>query len=235
MPADLHAVAPQHPARETPPDEEFDSLHVVAWPDRVMDCLGHDPRSWYVEHFWLPLIGPTGTWLLRRIASGLDRSPEGFHMHLGDTALALGIGARRGRHSPIRRALFRCVKFELATRWGDLFAVRRRIPPLARRHLLRLPASVQELHDAWSDEQRNAKSFSEHRRRARQLAVELFGNGEDLDTVELQLWRQGVHPSLAAEACRWARHLGPTDRACEPDEVVTARSPLRNTLFTCSS
>ncbi len=35
-----------------------DSLHIVAWTDPVIDTLGHDPRSWYVEQFWLPVIGP---------------------------------------------------------------------------------------------------------------------------------------------------------------------------------
>ena len=28
-------------------------LHVLPWPDDVMDNLGHDPRSTYVEEYWL--------------------------------------------------------------------------------------------------------------------------------------------------------------------------------------
>jgi len=35
------------------------TLHIVAWTDPVIDTLGHDPRSWYVEQFWLGIIGPT--------------------------------------------------------------------------------------------------------------------------------------------------------------------------------
>jgi hypothetical protein len=31
----------------------------LAWTDPVIDTLGHDPRSWYVEQFWLGIIGPT--------------------------------------------------------------------------------------------------------------------------------------------------------------------------------
>jgi hypothetical protein len=55
-----------------------DMLHVVGWPDPVIDALGHDPRSWYVEQFWLSVLGPTSTWLMRRLAAGLDAAPGGL-------------------------------------------------------------------------------------------------------------------------------------------------------------
>ena len=35
------------------------SLHVVAWPDPVVDQVGYDPRTMYVERFWLGILGPT--------------------------------------------------------------------------------------------------------------------------------------------------------------------------------
>jgi hypothetical protein len=25
------------------------AIHVMPWPDPVLDAIGHDPRSWYVE------------------------------------------------------------------------------------------------------------------------------------------------------------------------------------------
>ena len=31
------------------------------WLDPVIDELGHDPRSAYVETFWLPVLGPPTT------------------------------------------------------------------------------------------------------------------------------------------------------------------------------
>ena len=31
-------------------------LRVEPWPDPVIDELGHDPRSAYVETFWLPVL-----------------------------------------------------------------------------------------------------------------------------------------------------------------------------------
>ena len=41
-------------------------LHIRPWSDDVVDKLGFDPRSSYVEDFWLPTLGPSTTWLLRR-------------------------------------------------------------------------------------------------------------------------------------------------------------------------
>src|SRR5438270_4518344 len=65
-------------------------LPIRPWPDGVIDALGHDPRSAYVERFWLGILGPSTTWLLRYLANGLDESPEGFDLDLAATAQALG-------------------------------------------------------------------------------------------------------------------------------------------------
>jgi len=54
------------------------TLAIRPWPDPVIDNLGLDPRSTYVETFWLGVLGPSTTWLLRRMAAGLEASPEGF-------------------------------------------------------------------------------------------------------------------------------------------------------------
>ena len=40
-------------------------VFVEAWYDEVTDQLGHDARSAYVERFWLGILGPSATWLLR--------------------------------------------------------------------------------------------------------------------------------------------------------------------------
>ena len=34
------------------------TLTVKPWPDALIDTLGYDPRSRYVETFWLPTLGP---------------------------------------------------------------------------------------------------------------------------------------------------------------------------------
>ncbi len=45
-----------------------DSLHIRPWPDAVIDRVGHDPRSAYVERFWLGILGPPT----------VPSTPEGF-------------------------------------------------------------------------------------------------------------------------------------------------------------
>jgi len=126
-----------------------DSLTVRAWPDPVLDNLGHDPRSPYVETFWVSVVGPSCYLLLRRFATQLERSPTGFDVDPVALASELGLGAKGGRHGPFWRSLERACHFRLAHRQGPLVAVRRRVPPLSRRQIKRLPNHLASAHDIW--------------------------------------------------------------------------------------
>ena len=118
------------------PELPIATLVIRPWPDPVIDKLGHDPRSVYVEQFWLSVLGPSTTWLLRQVAAGLDVRPEGFEMDLPATARALGLGNKGGRHSLFMRSLRRCEQFGLAARtrmapWPS-GATSRPLPPAGR-------------------------------------------------------------------------------------------------------
>jgi hypothetical protein len=153
-------------AHRTLPEVSTAALTIVPWPDVVIDALGHDPRSPYVESYWLAVLGPSTTWLLRRLASRLEAEPDGFSLDLAETARSLGLGAKGGRHSPFVRALGRCVSFDLARPESyDSLAVRRRLPPLSRRQVLRLPPSLQQSHRRWQDAQLG-RPGAEHQRTA---------------------------------------------------------------------
>jgi len=186
---------------------ECDCLAVRPWPDEVIDSLGFDPRSPYVERFWLGILGPSTTWLLRRIAAGFDTAPDGFELHLGETARALGLGDRGGRNSPFLRTINRMIQFELAqvvnAGAGEL-AVRRRVPPLARRQTIRLSPDLQAAHERWQADQLREPPAEAQRRRGRQLALSLLELGEDREEAERQLLRWRYHPALAREAVVWA-------------------------------
>jgi len=126
-------------------------LTLVPWPDPVIDRVGHDARSEYVERFWLGVIGPSCTWFLRRLAVGFDAEPEGFELDVAECARALGLGAGLGRNAPLGRTVTRCCQFGLTRRFGrDSLAVRRWLPPLARHHLARLPDALQAEHGRWA-------------------------------------------------------------------------------------
>ena len=84
-------------------DFPADVMHVVPWVDPVVDALGFDPRSDYVELFWLGVIGPSTTWFMRRLAAGFDRSPEGFTLDLVDTARRSASAATAARSAGATR------------------------------------------------------------------------------------------------------------------------------------
>lgn len=177
-------------------------VRVLPWDDPAVEAGGLDPRSAYVERFWLPLLGPSATWLLRRIADGLDRSPDGFDLDLDDTARALGLGGLGSRHSPFRRAVLRCARYGLARHAGaGVLAVRRAVTPIPKRHLGRLTLSLQEEHAHWT-EPRPVMAFE--RRRARLLGLDLAVLGQDRAGVERHLLHCGIHPALAYESAGWA-------------------------------
>jgi hypothetical protein len=229
------------PAPTSPPHLP-ETLAIRPWPDGVIDALGHDPRSSYVEQFWLGILGPSTTWLLRRLATGLEAHPAGFDLPLADTAQALGLGSKGGRHSPFTRALARCCQFEMAEARADgVLAVRRKLPPLNRRQVQRLPEHLQVAHQVWQDEQLRTPAAEQLRRRCRRLALSLLELGEDLEATERQLTRWKFHPALCREAAAWAwnRHrqalaaaqgLDPEDPAGEGPvhEAPTHRGPTHD-------
>ena len=198
-----------------------DSLTIRPWPDSIIDSLGFDPRSSYVESFWLGILGPSTTWLLRHMVAGLEQSPAGFELSLGDAAYSIGLNGNRGRHSPFMRAMGRLVTFDLAQPHGATLAVRRKVPPLNRRQVARLPARLQEQHAELQEAELRRPPFDQVRRRGRQLALSLLELGEDLEAVERQLLRWRYHPALARESAAWAwdRHRQALQAALAAEET----------------
>lgn len=196
----------------------FTTLTIRPWPDPVVDEIGHDPRSEYAENFWVAVLGPTAAWVLRRIAAGFDTHPDGFMLDLPETARSIGLGERHGRSSPFTRSFPRLVQFGLAQPVGErILAVRRKVPPLTRRQVLRLPAALQAAHEAVQDADLHSPAVEHLRRRARQLALSLLQLGEDVQAGERQLLRWNFHPALAREAAEWAWQRHRSASAAEAD------------------
>jgi hypothetical protein len=193
------------PIEPEPSREACDTLRVERWARPDFAASTFDPRAHYVERFWLPVLGPSATWLLRRFADRFDDDPDGFELDLDEAARCLGLGASASRHAPLRRALARCVRFGLARRPGeDTFEVVDRLPRVTPRHLIRLPIMLQEEHRAWADAEADADEGVRLRRQARLLALDLRELGVDDASIERHLLRRGVHPATAFEAARWA-------------------------------
>ena len=185
-------------SQAAPPDPPADerSLAIIRpWIDPVVDEEGHDPRSHYVERFWLGVLGPTATWLLRRLVAGLDHDPDGYELDLAVTAREMGLAYRTDRPSPFGRAMQRCTMFGLAHTTSDGLAVRRRIPRVAHRHLRRMPESVQVEHAHWDASTLTLDDLT----RAHTVGLAMLDAGDPPATIEHQLVAIGVTTRVAAD------------------------------------
>lgn len=128
-------------------------LSIVKWHDAQIDVTGFAIDDPYVEMFWLPILGPTATWLLRRMAAGLTYEPTGYIIDMNDVARSIGVAYSEGRHNPFARALHRCVMFGVAQQIAvhpiRTIAVRTHVPRIPHRHLSRLPEQLVLAHHDW--------------------------------------------------------------------------------------
>jgi hypothetical protein len=175
---------------------------VRPWHDPTVDSIGFDPRSRYLELFWLSILGPTTTLLMRRLADGFDAFPEGFELDVAGTAVSLGLQSAGPRSQAFPRALERCVLFGLARAHSHGLVVRRRVPPISQRYLARLPESLRAVHDEWVAPA--GPEALHDAARARALAQVLLDTGDDHETAERHLQAIGIGPADAAGALRWA-------------------------------
>ena len=175
------------------------TLVVLPWHDPVVEAVGHDARSAYVELFWLGILGPSSTWLLRRLVTGLDAFPDGYELDLAETANALGLSLTAGVHSPFGKALNRCIMFGVAHESARGIAVRRQIPPLALRQLRKLPPHLQAAHADWTH---RLSTDADRLARAIELATTMIRLGDEPHQLQRQLLSIGIPPREAVEAAR---------------------------------
>ena len=137
---------PSHTAEEA-------IIHIVPWKDPLVEGHGYAIEDPYIEMFWLPILGPTATWLVRRLAGGLQHQPDGYTVDMMDLARGIGVNYTPGRHNPFARALSRCTMFgaaqQIAVQPHRTIAVRSVLPQLPTRHLARLPHPLRIAHHDW--------------------------------------------------------------------------------------
>ena len=125
------------------------TIVVVPWSDPVVDEDGASVFSRYAELYWLPILGPSALWILRRIVMGFEESPHGFELDCATTATDMGLRFSLSPNNSFSRSLQRCLYFgALQVHQGGL-AVRCYLPAISKRHLQRLSPALRDGHDAW--------------------------------------------------------------------------------------
>ncbi|MFZ9599782.1 MAG: hypothetical protein ACO3AH_02750, partial [Ilumatobacteraceae bacterium] len=104
-------------------------IFVSEWLDPVLAVSGFDACSDYVETYWLGVIGPSATWVLRYMSRELEVFPNGYCIDLNDTAAALGLAFRHGSGS-LERAIERCATFGLIAQTPQCLVVRKKVPTI---------------------------------------------------------------------------------------------------------
>lgn len=180
-------------------------VRIEPWIDHVTEEIGHDPRSAYVERFWLSVLGPSSLWLIRTLAYGFEAEPDGFNLNTIDVARALGIGDRVGRHSPLQRAVDRLCHFELAyLRGGVTLIVRPHVPWLDDFKVSRLPGQLQLEHQQWEAAALAESARTATKRRAAAVALHCARTGGTADDVRRALVAWHYDPVGTEELTAWA-------------------------------
>jgi hypothetical protein len=130
---------------------DHDPPPIVPLTDPVIDKLGHDVRSSYVEIYWLPILGPSSVWVARRLVGHLEIDTHRAEIGLETFGRSLGLGGGVARNSAVVRSLTRLVDFGMAAIGGTSYAIRPRFPPLAAHHIQRLPAHLVRSHQLEMD------------------------------------------------------------------------------------
>lgn len=132
------------------------SFAIGPWIDPTLEQYGYPVSGDYVETFWLGTLGPTSTWLLRRLVNVLEAAEvtsdvdASIRVDVTELAGALGIGSPVDRLTPLAKALDRLVMFGVAQVRGERLVVRRFVAPLAAKQIDRLPTHLHRCHSAWT-------------------------------------------------------------------------------------
>ena len=110
------------------------TLEIRPWVDPLVDELGHDLRSHYVEQYWLGILGPSAALRVFRISLFLSGVPSPYFSNRSRILCRNALGAHmlRGTSRQFRRLLRESSPFEEHA--ADLLLERPHTPPLDAAH-----------------------------------------------------------------------------------------------------
>lgn len=124
-----------------------DKLWVARAQVRAFDVIEWDNP--YVELFWLPTIGPSATWLYRRMCLRLIGEPDGYTMEPEEFGHLVGLHGAGGANSAVRKTFTRLAQFNITKEQGWTLEVRTVLPILTDKQVAHLPEQLRSAHPAW--------------------------------------------------------------------------------------
>ena len=199
-----------HPARRSP------------GPTRSSTRSATTPARVYVERFWLGILGPCATWLMRHLVDGLDAIARRLSSSTSTSAPPRSASAAAAASSgAFPRTIARCCQFGASpprprTRRSRCAAACHRSPAARSRGC---PRCCRPTTPAGSIRPRPPSTPTTCATRLAGWRCRCVELGEDGDGTERQLHRWRFHPALASEATAWAleRH-----RSCAAGRAARA-------------
>jgi hypothetical protein len=191
-----------HPATSTQPSTDSEELlQFDPWHDPHFDRWGVEPRSPYVERFWVPVLGPSAFVLARNITA-VFASHHGSYNIDTETQAAL-IGTSPGQ---LRRIVERLVQFGLAKRIvTDHIAIRTSWPAIGNGALRQLPEPLRQAHGDWMLLTDTLDPEGASARRWWRYTITAHGTGVSPVELDVHLRRMNCDEQLRVEFVDWCR------------------------------
>ncbi len=171
------------------------------------DYRYHDPRSVYVERFWMSVLGPSAILFLRLIIRELAATTtddQSVVLEVSEISRRLGLGYKGGKNSALMRTIERCCTFGMANRIDTgVLDVRTAIPPMPDHLHNRLTKALREEIVMWS---RTHDCHEIDDGQARSLARDILDMGHGLheSAERLMMLNVGLETSQKSVAWSWA-------------------------------
>lgn len=165
--------------------------------DATSSFFAYDP---YIETFWLPVLGPTATWLMNELCFQALTSSGSFTIPTHEMSLRVGTGSREGTSSPVVKQLSRLCQAHVVYRYSQSeYLVPRTIEPVKKPLILKLSDEQLARHEKWMDRLQTSPAETQKKRvRALVTRLEMMGSSEA--TISTALLSTGLHPSIIGQA-----------------------------------
>ncbi len=198
---------PKNPPHKKPQYPVPGFLRISPLIDPRQDYRYYDPRSAYVERFWMSVLGPSSVWFLRLTArelaaAGPASSDVSVVFELSVLARRLGLGHKGGRNSALMRTIERTCLFGMANRLdASTLEVRAAIPPLPEHLYTQLPHNLRDEVQAWS---RTHQVHEIDDAEVRMLAKCFLDMGHGLHETAEKLIALNIDVARAQRATAWS-------------------------------